>query len=343
MMRSLRRDLIERKLWLVLVVLVAAIVAVPLLLLKSAAATGTAAATPAPPALATTSTQPSAQAGGTSATAKAVSVKTLEASLPRNPFASGQPKLASKPAAETPSAASSSATTTTSASATAAPASMVSPTPAASSAPATPTTSTTSTTPASTTTTATTASTPTSTVAAAPSSTPAVTQSWTIYSVAVRYGKDTSVPVRTDLPRLAPLPSVTSPQVMFMGVMAGGQDAVFALGSGLGHSGPGVCRPDHVQCAAIVLRAGQTEVITVPTASGGHRKMLLKLVRVSSSVTHSHSVALAAYQRHSAAGQCELDLSDPVSYSAAAGTLSSVAKATCADAPGAVPFPTPGR
>jgi hypothetical protein len=184
-------------------------------------------------------------------------------------------------------------------------------------------------------------------VATAPSSThaatPAVTQSWTIYSVAVRYGKDTSVPVRTDLPRLAPLPSVTSPQVMFMGVMAGGQDAVFALGSGLGHAGPGVCRPDHVQCAAIVLRAGQTEVITVPTASGGHRKMLLKLVRVSSTVTHSHSVALAAYQRHSAAGQCELDLSDPVSYSAAAGTLSTVAKATCAEAPGALPFPTPGR
>ncbi len=114
-----------------------------------------------------------------------------------------------------------------------------------------------------------------------------------------------------------------------MGVMAGGQEAVFALGSGLGHSGPGMCRPDHAQCAAIVLRAGQTEVITVPTASGGHRKMLLKLVHVSSSVTHSHSVALAAYQRHSAAGQCELDLSDPVSYSAAAGTLSSVAKAAC--------------
>lgn len=166
-------------------------------------------------------------------------------------------------------------------------------------------------------------------------------QSWTIYGVTVRYGKDRSTPVRTDLPRLAPLPSVTAPQVMFMGVMAGGTQAVFALGSGLGHTGPGLCRPDHTQCSAIVLKAGQTEVITVPTSSGGHRKLLLKLVHISSTMTHSHSVALAAYQRHSAAGRCELDLSNPVSYSAAAGTLSSVAKAACDGQPGAVPFPSP--
>ena len=157
----------------------------------------------------------------------------------------------------------------------------------------------------------------------------------------MRYGKDTSTPVRTDLPRLAPLSSVTAPQVMFMGVMAGGQQAVFALGSGLGHAGPGLCRPDHAQCSAIVLKAGQTEVITIPTRSGGHRKMLLKLVHISSTITHSHSVALAAYQRHSAAGKCELALSDPVSYSATAGTLSSVAKADCDGEPGAVPFPSP--
>jgi hypothetical protein len=159
--------------------------------------------------------------------------------------------------------------------------------------------------------------------------------------VSVRYGKDKSAAARTDVPRLAPLPSITAPQVMFMGVMAGGQDAVFALGAGLGHSGPGVCRPDHAQCAAIALKAGQTEVITVPTASGGHRKMLLKVVRITGSVTHSRSAALAAFQRHSAAGRCELDLSDPVSYSAAAGTLSNVTKDACDGQSGAVPFPSP--
>ena len=147
--------------------------------------------------------------------------------------------------------------------------------------------------------------------------------------------------MRDDLPRLAPLPSVTSPQVMFMGIMAGGKQVAFALGTGLGHSGPGVCRPDHVQCSAIVLSAGQTEVITVPTASGAHRKMFLKVVRITGTVTHSHSVALAAYTRHSAAGRCELDLANPVSYSAAAGTLSSAVKADCDGQTGAVPFPMP--
>jgi len=338
-MSSLRRDLFERRLWLVLVVLLAAIVAVPLLLIKSAPAAGSAAATPAAPAFAVTSAGPSASAGG-SVAATTVPAKTLEASLPRDPFASGEPKLAAKPQSETTSTSSgssntpaSSSTSTTSSSTTPAPAAMVSPSPATASS------STTASTPSTTTTTP--ATTPTSTIATVPSTTPTATQSWTVYSVAVRYGKDTSTPVRTDLPRLAPLPSVTAPQVMFMGVMAGGQQAVFALGSGLGHTGPGLCRPDHAQCSAIVLRAGQTEVITIPTRSGGHRKMLLKLVHISSTVTHSHSVALAAYQRHSAAGKCELALSDPVSYSAAAGTLSSVAKADCDGEPGAVPFPSP--
>ena len=65
--------------------------------------------------------------------------------------------------------------------------------------------------------------------------------------------------------------------------------------------------------------------------------MNLRLVSIASRVTHSRDEALAAFQRHSAAGLCELDLADPVTYSQ--GTVSAVAATACKDQPAAVPFP----
>jgi hypothetical protein len=159
-----------------------------------------------------------------------------------------------------------------------------------------------------------------------------------MYSVAVRFGKDLSVPVKTDLARLTPLPNVVAPQVMFMGVMSDGRSAVFALHAGVGHTGPGLCRPDHVRCSAIVLKEGQTEHLSVPTANGGHQDLVLRVVKISSSITHSRTVALTAYHRVNEAGQCELDLANPVSYDPATGTISSVVKNACQEHPNAVPF-----
>jgi hypothetical protein len=329
-MSSLRRDLLERRMWLVAALLLAAIIAVPLLLLKSAPADGT--PTPLPPAVTVKATPPVSAA-------KTVPVKVLIASIPRNPFAGGMPKLSAKPAAH-PSAtasASSSATSTTAAMVSPAPAapstSSTSSTTAGSTSATAPTTSTTSTT---TTPTTTTSATTTSTT---PPATPAVARSWTMYSVWLRFGKDTSVPVQTNVARLTPLPSVKQPEVMFTGVMAGGRQAVFALAAGVRHQGPGLCRPDRTRCSAITLEAGQTEVITITTAHGGHQRRVLRLVHIASSVTHSQSVALAAYDRHSAAGLCELELAAPVSYSQAKGTLTRVTGVACQNQPAAVPFP----
>lgn len=156
--------------------------------------------------------------------------------------------------------------------------------------------------------------------------------------MSVRYGKNLSVPVKSDVARLTPLPSIVAPEVMFMGVMADGKSAVFALHAGLGHTGPGLCRPDHTRCSAIVLKAGQTEHLSIPTANGGHQQVVLRVVRIFSSITHSRTAALAAYHRVNAAGQCELDLADPVSYDSRTGTISSVAKTACEKHPNAVPF-----
>jgi hypothetical protein len=159
-----------------------------------------------------------------------------------------------------------------------------------------------------------------------------------VYAVDVRIGTGSFAPLDSDIARLTPLPSVAEPKAMFMGVMAGGQEAVFALGAAVQHSGPGVCRPDRTRCAAIVLRVGETEQIIAP-AAGGPRQFNLSLVDIASRVTHSSDDALAAFQRHSAAGLCELDLADPVTYSQGVGTVSAVADTACKDEPAAVPFP----
>jgi hypothetical protein len=177
-----------------------------------------------------------------------------------------------------------------------------------------------------------------------PPSTPVISQpsarSWTIYAVDLRVGKDTQAPVRRDLARLTLLPSPKLPELMFMGTLAGGRQAVFALGAGVQHSGPGECRPQRRQCSAILLRAGQTELITVQDVGGGQWQLLLRLVHVRSRVTQSQSEALAAYKRQSAAGQCDLDLAKPMSYSQSEGTVSAGAGTSCRNQPAAVPFPS---
>ncbi len=342
-MSSLRRDLVERKLWMVVAVLIVAVAAVPMVLLKGASASTTP-TVPAPPAATpTTASQTTTTQAPSNEPAKVVLAR-----IARNPFASAVPKLSSKPAAATPStgsatstaSASSSGSTTSSSSSSgsSAPVSMVSPSPATSGSSA----SATSTGSADSGTTATTSTTPTSTIASTSPSThdaqPAKVQSWTMYSVSLRFGKDLSVPVKTNVARLTPLPNIMAPQVMFMGVMSDGASAVFALHAGVGHTGPGLCRPDHAHCSAIVLKAGQTEHLSVPAANGSRTDLVLRVVKIASSITHSRTVALNAYHRVNNAGQCELDLANPVSYDPVTGTISSVAKSACQRHPDAVPF-----
>lgn len=327
-MSSLRRDLIERRLWPVIVVLLIAVIAVPLMLRKTASAT----VTPVPPA--------PPLAGATAPVQRSTarpSVHSLEVSVPRDPFASGMPKLSAQPASKTASAGTSSPTTTTSAtSATTTAPSMVSPAPTTTSSSGSATTPATTPTPTTTTTSATTTTTTTSGSSFIPP-VPEI-QSWTVYAVDIRVGTGSFAPLSSDVARLTPLPSVAEPKAMFMGVMAGGDGAVFAFGAGVQHSGPGVCRPDRTRCAAIVLHVGQTEQL-ITQAAGGPRELNLSLVNIAGRVTHSQDDALAAFHRHSAAGLCELDLSDPVTYSQGAGTVSAVTAAACKDQPGAVPFP----
>lgn len=146
--------------------------------------------------------------------------------------------------------------------------------------------------------------------------------------MAVRFGKNAEVPLHNNLAWLTPFP-VDQPVAMFMGVLSGGQQAMFALASGVGHTGPGLCRPNHDLCTGILLKAGETEHLTIPTASGGEQHVILRVVRIGSTITHSRKVALAAYDRYSAAGLCDLGGQEPVLYDPESGTVQSVPKATC--------------
>jgi hypothetical protein len=326
-MSSLRRDLFERRLWPLVAVLLAAVVAVPLLLLKHAPASNARVLAP-----------PNVVVPGLPAASRAAvkAAPTLPGAVPRNPFASGMPKLTAKPAAALASTSSPAGTQAT----------LVTPSPAASStqSPATTSTPTTGSGSPQGTSSATTPTTPTTTSGAATTTThvasQASTQTWTIYAADLRYGKNTKATVLSDLARLTLLPSPKQPELMFMGVVAGGKQAVFALAAGVQHKGPGLCRPRRQQCSAILLRAGQTEQITVATPIGGQRRTILRLVRVRSRVTRSRSVALAAYKRQSAAGRCDLYLAEPMSYSQSEGTLSAVTGGSCRHQPAAVPFPS---
>ena len=156
----------------------------------------------------------------------------------------------------------------------------------------------------------------------------------------MRAGKDASVPLRKDVARLTPLPSAALPQAMFMGVMAGGRQAVFALRQGVGHSGPGLCRPGRTQCSVVLLKAGQTEKLTVPGNGGKSWQFILRVVHIASRVTHSEKEARAAFERHSAAGLCDLTMADPLGYSLTKGTLLTIASAVCKGQKDRVPFPS---
>ena len=163
-------------------------------------------------------------------------------------------------------------------------------------------------------------------------------QSWTIYSVSVQFSKNGRGPVHKDIPRLAALPSAGNPQLMFFGVMSGGHRAVFGVGAGVAHAGPGLCRPSHTSCSAIVLAPGQAEEVAWPTATGAMRQAFLHVDKITSRVTHSRKEALKAYKRVSSAGICDLSLAQPVNYDPDTGTVQNFPKDACKAEASSAPF-----
>ncbi len=333
-MSSLRRDLLERKLWILVALLGVCVVAVPVLLLKHGTASGTV-LPPAPPSAAATTATTATTASPTTTTGQE-SPKVILAQIARDPFASGVHQLSAKPASSTTSSAgsSSSAASTSGSGSTTSTVAMVTPSPA--------TTGASSSSASTGSSSATSGATPTSTIASASpttvTATPGQVRSWTIYSVSLRFTRNGKGPVHGDVARLTALPSAGDPQLMFYGVLPGGHQAVLGLNAGVVHAGPGLCRPSRSSCSAIVLGAGEGEEVAWPTATGGEMQGMIRVVKITSTITHSHAEALKAYNRVSESGVCDLSLSQPVVYNPDTGTVQNFPKDACKGQATSAPF-----
>lgn len=341
-MRSLRRDLCERRLWPLAIVIVAAIVAVPFLLRAHSRAV-----TIAPPSASSATSSPGVTGAGHSAVD--TQRTTPPTSRTRDPF---------QPAGVTGAAHTSRKSPTTSTAHTTPTAATMSSSPAPVSR-TTATTTVTTTTPAPTMTAP--AATPTPVVSSpSPVTKPAATShtlapthtdrprpSWDIYSVDLRIGPSGRPVTHRDVARLMPLPYERVPQAMYMGVTDHGRRAVFALGAGVEarsadrkRSLQAFCSPSRADCALVVIPAGGRIMLRYVSATGAQRTLVLDVSRITTRLTRSASAERTARHHVSAVGLCELKLGDPIGFlDPAEGSVKLPSTAACRRDRRVVPFP----
>jgi hypothetical protein len=303
-LRSIARDLVDRKLWPVAALLALALVAVPILFLRS----GNGDAAIAPPAA---SAAPTSTTAGAASNAKP---PTLESLLGNKET---KVKLSDKGPLNDPFRPPASAAKAESA-----------PTPAATSAPSTTTTTTTIPTPftpssSTTITQAPAASTTTSpstvsSVIAAPVPQPAGSTHKLVADV--RFGLSDDAPVSTDLARLSPLPTKNWPLVVFLGITGDKGRAAFLVTPAATLDGTPDCRPAPSLCRVLVLRKSELTHLTVQT-SKGPRVFSLELVGITSEDAGTVAAAQNARERQSHAGSCIVHAIGAYDFDSTTGTL----------------------
>jgi hypothetical protein len=280
---NLVRELVERRLWPVALLLAVALAAVPVVL--GGNADDSAAVDPALPA----APAPDASVQKTEVTVDtdAPVVRDRDGAV-RDPF-------------KAPKAAQASETTTV-------------PTPAATPAPSTSTGSTGSTGSGSTASTGggttTTTPTPAAPKKAAPKPTttsrPKAEDAQDIYHVDLRFGVNGAEPKEIeDVARLSPLPSLTDPFFVFLGVIetkAHQKRAVFLVSSDATPNGEGACHPTKADCESVELAVGQTAFFDYAAPDGTATQYQLELTKIRKTEVRTEAKASAAIARHSVAG-----------------------------------------
>jgi hypothetical protein len=297
--RSLVRDLVERRLWPVAVLLVAGLVAVPFVLGGGSEPT---APVDVPVTAPTPNDTPAERAEVT--VDESVPAERERAGEVRNPF--------SAPESERPKA----AETTTSASATPSSAGSAA-TPAAGGSTGTATDTGTpsggsyggsssggSTSGGSTgSDSGTTTTTPKK---ATPKTTTTADDAKDTYHVDLRFGVNGAEPKKIeDVARLSPLPSLTDPFFVYLGVIktkAGEKRAVFLVSSDATPNGEGACHPTTADCESIELAKGQTAYFDYVAPDGTPTQYQLQLTRIRKAEVRTEAKAAAAVARHSIAG-----------------------------------------
>jgi len=120
-------------------------------------------------------------------------------------------------------------------------------------------------------------------------------KTYAIAHVDVRFGR-AAAPLRSidDVPRLTPLPNATDPVVIFLGMRADQQTAVFLISSDVHPQGDGRCTPSVKTCTSVELKQGQTEILDVTGSDGSVTEYELDLDKVVVEQTTSQSKAHAA-------------------------------------------------
>ena len=310
--RNLVQDLVERRLWPVALVLAVALAAVPVVLGRGGGDAASTAALPAAPATG---------AGTGTGTAEKAQI-TIDTSVPavrdragrlRNPFkapASAAPKLTAA-AGDTPSADGSAATGDSTSAATSPP----SPDSGSAATGSSGTTSTgssgsgsTSTGTSDTTTGGTGTTKPKTTPKTKTTPTaPTAEDTTDTYHVSVRFGVDGGkLTTIRDIARLSPLPSVTDPFFVYLGVLkvstSNTKRAVFIVSSDATPNGEGACHPTKQDCEAVELTVGQTAYFDSTAPDGKVTQYQLQLAGIHKTVVKSEAKASAAIARHSVAG-----------------------------------------
>lgn len=122
------------------------------------------------------------------------------------------------------------------------------------------------------------------------------------YRVDVRWGPTSDPQAVRDLPRLGALMAGEQPHVVLLGVRADGKTAVFMIVSGASATGDGRCRPTLEMCSIIELRKGDTEFLDVPTPEGIVQYELY-VERIASREVYSAAAAERWLDRFSKAGR----------------------------------------
>lgn len=124
-----------------------------------------------------------------------------------------------------------------------------------------------------------------------------------VYRVAVRFGEIGAMKTRHDAARLTSLPSTAEPLVMFMGVRSDGKTAVFLVAPGVHTRGDGWCRPRRGACQTLEMRAGDHEVLEMATGTAGIVQYHLVVARVVRRTLKSPKTAARKHARSSKSGR----------------------------------------
>lgn len=119
-------------------------------------------------------------------------------------------------------------------------------------------------------------------------------QTYVYAAIDVRFGR-AGLPLRTihDVPRLTPLPSAAQPIVIFMGMRADHETAVFMVSTDVHAQGEGVCVPSKKLCEAIELRRDQIALLDWAEPDGSVTQYELDLAGVTLHETTSKAKAQA--------------------------------------------------